>query len=109
MDTVTEAKLAIEIARAVGIGVIHKNLTIEEQVLEVQKVKRNESGFITDPITISKDTTVETANKIMGTYKIFGLPVVDENQKLIGIVTNRDLKYFEDFQEKVDLIMTKKN
>ncbi|AUB32105.1 IMP dehydrogenase [Spiroplasma floricola] len=109
MDTVTEARLAIEMARAGGIGVIHKNLTIEEQVLEVQKVKRNESGFITDPITISKDTTVEEANKIMGTYKISGLPVVDDNQKLIGIVTNRDLKYFEDFHAQVDLVMTKKN
>ncbi|WP_338984930.1 IMP dehydrogenase [Spiroplasma endosymbiont of Diplazon laetatorius] len=109
MDTVTESRLAIEMVRSGGIGVIHKNLTIEEQVLEVQKVKRNESGFITDPITITKETTVEKANEIMATYKISGLPVVDENQKLIGIVTNRDLKYFEDFQAQVDVIMTKEN
>ncbi|AGR42491.1 IMP dehydrogenase [Spiroplasma diminutum] len=109
MDTVTESRLAIEIARAGGIGIIHKNLTIEEQVLEVQKVKRNESGFITDPITITKDTTVENANEIMATYKISGLPVVDEDLKLIGIVTNRDLKYFEDFKATVDVIMTKEN
>ncbi|QHX37021.1 IMP dehydrogenase [Spiroplasma sp. BIUS-1] len=109
MDTVTESRLAIEMARSGGIGIIHKNLTIEEQVLEVQKVKRNESGFITDPITILKDTTVEKANDIMATYKISGLPVVDEDQKLIGIVTNRDLKYFEDFQSKVEVIMTKEN
>lgn len=109
MDTVTESALAIEIARAGGIGVIHKNLTIEDQALEVQKVKRNESGFITDPITIQKTTTVATANKIMATYKISGLPVVDDNKKLIGIVTNRDLKYFEDFSAIVEKIMTKEN
>lgn len=109
MDTVTESALAIEIARAGGIGVIHKNLTIEEQALEVQKVKRNESGFIKDPITIKSSTTVSEANKIMATYKISGLPIVDENKKLIGIVTNRDLKYFENFSETVDTIMTKEN
>lgn len=109
MDTVTESGLAIELARAGGIGVIHKNLTIADQALEVQKVKRNESGFITDPITISAKTTVAEANKIMATYKISGLPVVDENKKLIGIITNRDLKYFENFSATVDTIMTKEN
>ncbi|MGL5268163.1 MAG: IMP dehydrogenase [Spiroplasma sp.] len=109
MDTVTESALAIAIARAGGIGVIHKNLTIEEQALEVQKVKRNESGLITNPITIEKLTTVAQAKKIMATYKISGLPVVDENKKLIGIVTNRDLKYFEDFSVPVEKIMTKEN
>ncbi|WP_342258799.1 IMP dehydrogenase [Spiroplasma endosymbiont of Dioctria linearis] len=109
MDTVTESKLAIEIARCGGIGIIHKNLSIEEQSLEVQKVKRNESGFITDPITIKKETIVEQANEIMATYKISGLPVVDDSGKLIGILTNRDLKYFEDFQAKVEVIMTKEN
>lgn len=109
MDTVTESALAIEMARAGGIGVIHKNLTIENQALEVQKVKRNESGFITDPMTITVKTTVAAANKIMATYKISGLPIVDANKKLIGIVTNRDLKYFEDFSATVDSIMTSKN
>ncbi|WP_339030086.1 IMP dehydrogenase [Spiroplasma endosymbiont of Cantharis nigra] len=109
MDTVTESKLAIEMARCGGIGIIHKNLSIEEQSLEVQKVKRNESGFITDPITITKETIVEQANEIMATYKISGLPVVDGSGKLIGILTNRDLKYFEDFQAKVEVIMTKDN
>lgn len=109
MDTVTESGLAIEMARVGGIGVIHKNLSIEDQTLEVQKVKRNESGFITDPITITVKTTVAEANKIMATYKISGLPIVDENKKLIGIVTNRDLKYFEDFKATVDSIMTKEN
>ncbi|ALD66854.1 IMP dehydrogenase [Spiroplasma cantharicola] len=109
MDTVTESKLAIEMARCGGIGIIHKNLSIEEQSLEVQKVKRNESGFITDPITITKETIVQEANEIMATYKISGLPVVDNDGKLIGILTNRDLKYFEDFQAKVDVIMTKEN
>ncbi|AGR41301.1 IMP dehydrogenase [Spiroplasma taiwanense] len=109
MDTVTESALAIEMARAGGIGIIHKNLSIEEQSLEVQKVKRNESGFITDPITILKSTTVEEADKIMATYKISGLPVVDNNNKLIGIITNRDLKYIENFFSQVEEIMTKEN
>lgn len=109
MDTVTESGLAIEMARAGGLGVIHKNLSIADQALEVQKVKRNESGFITDPITITAKTTAGEANKIMATYKISGLPIVDEHKKLIGIVTNRDLKYFEDFGATVDTIMTKEN
>ncbi|AHB35998.1 IMP dehydrogenase [Spiroplasma apis] len=109
MDTVTESAMAIELARAGGIGIIHKNLSIDAQALEVQKVKRNESGFITDPITVSKDTKVKEANEIMATYKISGLPVVDDENNLIGIVTNRDLKYFEDFDSSVDVVMTKNN
>ncbi|AKX33768.1 inosine 5'-monophosphate dehydrogenase [Spiroplasma litorale] len=109
MDTVTESKLAIEMARAGGIGIIHKNLSIEDQAMEVQKVKRNVSGFVTDPITISSDTKVSKANEIMGMYKISGLPVVDKDNKLIGIVTNRDLKYFYDVEEPVSKIMTTKN
>ncbi|QEH61767.1 IMP dehydrogenase [Spiroplasma chinense] len=109
MDTVTESGLAIAMARAGGIGVIHKNLSIGEQALEVQKVKRNESGFISDPITIGKDTTIEEANDIMGTYKISGLPVIDGSNKLIGIVTNRDIRYVEDFSIKVEEVMTKEN
>ncbi|AOG60768.1 inosine 5'-monophosphate dehydrogenase [Spiroplasma helicoides] len=109
MDTVTESALAIAIAREGGIGIIHKNLTIEEQALEVSKVKRNESGFITDPITIRKDSTIHDAMEIMATYKISGLPVIDENQKLIGILTNRDIKYLENFELKVGEVMTKDN
>lgn len=109
MDTVTESALAIEMARVGGLGIIHKNLSVADQALEVQKVKRNESGFITDPITITAKTTAGEANKIMATYKISGLPIVDEQKKLIGIVTNRDLKYFEDFAATVDTIMTKEN
>ncbi|ALX70372.1 IMP dehydrogenase [Spiroplasma turonicum] len=109
MDTVTESKLAIEMARAGGIGIIHKNLSIEDQAMEVQKVKRNVSGFVTDPITIKSETKVSKANELMGMYKISGLPVVDENNKLIGIVTNRDLKYFYDYEESVSKIMTTKN
>ncbi|WP_094048113.1 IMP dehydrogenase [Spiroplasma corruscae] len=109
MDTVTESRLAIEMARAGGLGVIHKNLSIEDQAIEVQKVKRNVSGFVTDPITINSNTKVSRANELMGLYKISGLPVVDENNKLIGIVTNRDLKYFYDFDSPVNAIMTTKN
>lgn len=108
MDTVTESELAIAMARAGGIGIIHKNLTIEEQALEVSKVKRNESGFITDPITVFKSTSIREALEILATYKISGLPVVDEAKKLIGIVTNRDLRDIEG-RQTVEEIMTKTN
>ncbi len=107
MDTVTEAKLAIAIARQGGIGMIHKNMSIEQQANEVDKVKRNESGMITDPITLTKDETLGRADEIMGTYKISGLPVVEEDGTLIGIITNRDLKYRRDMSAKVFECMTK--
>ncbi len=107
MDTVTEAKLAIAIARQGGIGMIHKNMSIEQQANEVDKVKRNESGMITDPITLTKDETLGRADEIMGTYKISGLPVVEEDGTLIGIITNRDLKYRRDMSAKVSECMTK--
>lgn len=106
MDTVTEAKLAIAMARQGGIGMIHKNMSIEAQANEVDKVKRNESGMITDPITLSKDETLGRADEIMGTYKISGLPVVEEDGTLIGIITNRDLKYRRDMSAKVFECMT---
>ncbi|QBQ08086.1 inosine 5'-monophosphate dehydrogenase [Spiroplasma gladiatoris] len=109
MDTVTEAELAIAIAREGGLGIIHKNLTIEEQALEVAKVKRNESGFIKDPITVYKETTIEEALKIMATYKISGLPVIDNSSKLIGIITNRDIKYIDTTNLTVEEVMTKEN
>ncbi|WP_339048667.1 IMP dehydrogenase [Spiroplasma endosymbiont of Colias croceus] len=109
MDTVTESDLAIAMARVGGIGIIHKNLSIAEQALEVQKVKRNESGFITDPITIGVQTLISEAKSIVSTYRISGLPVVNEENQLIGIVTNRDLKYLDNDNALVKNIMTTKN
>lgn len=109
MDTVTEAVLAIAIAREGGIGFIHKNMTIERQAEEVQKVKRYESGMITNPITLGEDAILQEANSLMKEYKISGLPIVDKNGNLKGIITNRDLKYREDFSMKVTEIMTKEN
>src|SRR5437764_14602297 len=91
MDTVTEAALAIALAQQGGIGVIHKNFTVEQQAEEVDKVKRSESGMIVDPVTINRDALVSDALAIMGRFKISGVPVVDENGLLVGIITNRDL------------------
>lgn len=109
MDTVTESKLAIALARQGGLGFIHKNMSIEEQAAEVDKVKRNESGMITNPITLNKDSILADAENIMGTYKVSGLPVVDTEGTLVGIITNRDLKYRKDLSVKVTDIMTKDN
>lgn len=109
MDTVTEARLAIAIAREGGIGFIHKNMTIERQAEEVEKVKRYESGMITNPITLEENSTLEKALSLMKDYRISGLPVVDDKGNLKGIVTNRDLKYREDLSLKVEKIMTKDN
>ena len=109
MDTVTEADLAIALARQGGLGFIHKNMTIEEQAKEVDKVKRNESGMILNPITLSKDHTLGDADDLMGQYKISGLPIVEEDGKLIGIITNRDLKYRKDYDTLVKDVMTKEN
>ncbi|MCI7223281.1 MAG: IMP dehydrogenase [Fusobacterium gastrosuis] len=108
MDTVTESDLAIALARQGGIGFIHKNMSIEEQAAEVDRVKRSENGMITDPITLNKESTVSQAEEIMSKYKISGLPVIEENGKLIGIVTNRDLKYRKDGNQPVGEIMTSK-
>lgn len=109
MDTVTESKMAISMARQGGIGIIHKNMSIEEQALEVDKVKRSESGVIVDPFYLSKDHTIKDADDIMARYKISGVPIVDDNNKLIGIITNRDIKFEDDFTKKVDEVMTKEN
>ncbi len=109
MDTVTEAAMAIAMAQEGGIGVLHKNMTIEHQALEVKKVKRSESGMIQDPITIQKEATVYDANELMRTYKIGGIPVVDAQNKLIGIVTNRDLRFERDLKKPVAEIMTSEN
>jgi len=106
MDTVTESDMAIAMAREGGIGVIHKNMSIEAQAQEVRKVKRAENGMIIDPITISKDKTVGDALQIMSRYKIGGIPVVDSSDKLIGIITNRDLRFEKDLNEKISQVMT---
>src|SRR5688500_9075828 len=92
MDTVTEANLAIALAREGGIGILHKNMSIEKQVEQVRKVKRSESGLIIDPITLDKDATIGDALKLMKENRIGGIPVVDKNKKLAGILTNRDLR-----------------
>ncbi|MDD7448532.1 MAG: IMP dehydrogenase [Phocaeicola sp.] len=107
MDTVTEAQMAIAIAREGGIGVIHKNMSIEEQARQVAIVKRAENGMIYDPVTILADATVLDALNIMCEYKIGGIPVVDENRVLVGIVTNRDLRFETDGTKKISEVMTK--
>jgi len=107
MDTVTEAKMAISIAREGGIGVIHKNMPIEEQAKQVKSVKRAENGMINTPVTIKPDKTVGDALHLMAEYKIGGIPVVDDNHKLVGIVTNRDLRFEKDFSKPIKMIMTK--
>jgi IMP dehydrogenase len=109
MDTVTEAALAIEMAREGGIGVIHKNMSIEHQMEHVRKVKRAENGMIYDPVTIFKDACVGDALSLMQENKIGGIPVVDEHKRLIGIVTNRDLRFIDNMKIPVCEIMTKDN
>ncbi len=108
MDTVTDARLAIALAQEGGIGIIHKNLTIEAQALEVDKVKRSESGMIVDPITITSDRPVREAMDIMRQYRISGVPVV-EGRRLVGILTNRDLRFEEDADRDVSSLMTREN
>ena len=109
MDTVTEAALAIAIAREGGIGVIHKNMPIAEQARQVHAVKRAENGMIYDPVTIQRGSTVKDALDIMAEYHIGGIPVVDDEKKLVGIVTNRDLRFQRDLSRPVDEVMTKDN
>ena len=109
MDTVTEAKMAIAIAREGGIGVIHKNMTIAEQAKQVSIVKRAENGMISNPVTILKGATVGDALALMAEYKIGGIPVVDENGYLVGIVTNRDLRFQKEMNTEIDKVMTKNN
>ena len=109
MDTVTESKMAISMARQGGIGIIHKNMTIEDQALEVDKVKRSESGVIVDPFYLTKDHTIQDADNIMARYKISGVPIVDKDNKLIGIITNRDIKFENDMNKSIEEAMTKDN
>ena len=106
MDTVTEAPLAIALAREGGIGVIHKNMSIAEQAAQVRRVKRAENGMIYDPVTISKENTVGDALNLMRENKIGGIPVVDGNNILIGIVTNRDLRFQRDMMRRIEEVMT---
>ncbi|MBK6340918.1 MAG: IMP dehydrogenase [Bacteroidetes bacterium] len=109
MDTVTESKLAIAMAREGGIGFLHKNMSIAEQAAKVRKVKRSESGLITDPITLSPNALIGEAQLIMSENKIGGIPIVDENNHLVGILTNRDLRFRQDKLLKVSDLMTTKN
>lgn len=109
MDTVTEARMAIAIAREGGIGVIHKNLSIEDQAGEVDKVKRSESGIIVDPIFLSPEHSISDALELMARYHISGVPIVDSDHKLVGILTNRDLKFEENFDQPIGNVMTKDN
>ncbi len=109
MDTVTEHSMAIAIAQEGGIGVLHKNMTIEEQADQVRKVKRSESGMILDPVTVFDTATIGDAVKLMGDNKIGGIPVVDKGNKLLGIVTSRDLRFEKDFKKPVVQVMTPYN
>ena len=109
MDTVTEAKMAIAIAREGGIGIIHKNMTIDKQADEVDKVKRSENGVIVNPFSLTADRYVYDADELMGKYKISGVPIVDSTGKLVGIITNRDMRFISDYDTKIGDVMTKDN
>ncbi len=106
MDTVTESKMAIAMARQGGIGIIHKNMSIEAQAEEVDKVKRSENGVITDPFYLSPEHTLEDANNLMAKFRISGVPIVTDDKKLVGIITNRDLKFETDFSKQIKESMT---
>ena len=107
MDTVTEYRTAIAMARLGGIGIIHKNMDIENQVKQVKKVKKSESGIIIDPIYVYPDATLADAEALMQEYRISGVPVVDIYNKLLGILTNRDMRFEKDLSKRADVVMTK--
>ena len=109
MDTVTDSRMAIAIAREGGIGIIHKNMSIEQQADEVDKVKRSENGVIVNPFSLTEDHIVADADEIMGKFKISGVPIVDGKGKLVGIITNRDMRFLTDFNAKISDVMTKDN
>ncbi len=109
MDTVTESKMAIAIAREGGIGIVHKNMPIEMQCDEVDKVKRSENGVIVNPFFLSPEDNVFDADALMGKYKISGVPIVESDGKLVGILTNRDLRFITDFNQKIGNVMTRSN
>ena len=109
MDTVTESKMAIAIAREGGIGIIHKNMSIEKQADEVDKVKRSENGVIVNPFSLTENHFVYDADELMGKYKISGVPIVDDEGRLVGIITNRDMRFLTDFNTRIADVMTKDN
>ena len=111
MDTVTESKMAIAMARQGGLGIIHKNMSIEKQAEEVEKVKRSENGVITNPFFLTPEHQVFDAEHLMGKYRISGVPIVNnmDDQKLVGIITNRDLRFIDDYSLKIDDVMTKED
>ncbi|MEN3342902.1 MAG: dehydrogenase [Actinomycetota bacterium] len=109
MDTVTEARLAIALAREGGIGIVHRNLAIEEQVSEVDKVKRSESGMIVEPVTLPPDALVREALELMARYKVSGIPITDPEGMLVGILTNRDLRFEDDVRQPVSALMTSRD
>ena len=109
MDTVTEARLAIALAREGGIGIVHRNLSIEDQVAEVDKVKRSESGMIVEPVTLPPHALVRDALELMARYKVSGVPITDEAGVLVGILTNRDLRFEDDVEQPVSALMTATN
>src|SRR5215213_3093585 len=109
MDTVTEARLAIALAREGGIGVVHRNLSIEDQVSEVDKVKRSESGMIVEPVTLGPDATVREALTVMEHYHISGVPITENGGRLVGILTNRDLRFLVNVDQPVRELMTSEN
>ncbi|HRH55192.1 MAG TPA: IMP dehydrogenase, partial [Chitinophagales bacterium] len=109
MDTVTEYKMAVAMAREGGIGIIHKNMSIEKQADQVRRVKRSDSGLIIDPVTLSQNAIIRDALAMMKEFKIGGIPVVDENKKLVGILTNRDLRFETNMQRPIAEVMTTTN
>src|SRR6266567_425585 len=109
MDTVTEARLAIALAREGGMGIVHRNLSIEDQVAEVDKVKRSEAGMIVEPVTLAPDALVRDALDLMAHYKVSGVPITDGNGILVGILTNRDLRFETDTGQPVSALMTARN
>ncbi|ANC75348.1 MAG: IMP dehydrogenase [Bacillota bacterium] len=109
MDTVTEANMAIAMARQGGLGIVHKNMSIEEQAEQIDRVKRSESGVITDPFYLTPEHQVFDAEHLMGKYRISGVPIVDADKKLVGILTNRDLRFVQDYSIKISDVMTKEN
>ena len=109
MDTVTESKMAIAMAREGGIGIIHKNMSIEEQASEVDRVKRQENGVITNPFSLAADNSIQDALDVMSKYRISGVPITDKTGRLVGIITNRDIVFEEDFTKKISELMTSEN
>lgn len=109
MDTVTESRLAIAIAQEGGIGVIHKNLSIEDQAYEIDRVKKSQAGIITHPFTLQAHQSVQDAEDLMARYHVSGVPITDDDGKLVGILTNRDLRFLEDYSVAIDTVMTKNN